>query len=546
MAAHSLQNDGSPAEVRRAVLRLQRGVHRLVQAEVRAYTGGSTPALERYYREYMREFRAHHHLSSFGELFQSILDADVFFVGDYHTLRQSQELACRLLERAAAETRPLVLAVEMVHEEHQRHLDAWMRRQIGETEFLERIDYGSTWNFNWENYRPLFDTARRAGVRVVGINHHTPGDGGGIRARDEAIADSLVSCLLRWPAARVMVLIGDLHLASNHLPHALDERLQTRGLRRRRLIVYQNSDTLFWTLAERGHTAEARVVRLGDDRFCVMEVPPYVKLQSYLGWEQAVERMAEPEEGESEPTYSGLFGALARQLGRFLDLPPLQAGFEVYTNLDEQFFATMENAGDIGDARLREVTLLAFGNRSCFVPELDVVYLPYFSVNHASEEAMHVLQAQHGGFTVPADLYEAFYARIWNAALGFFASKLVNPRRVATSEGEFRTFLRTASRRLHEPQLAFRKLVARFVVQHKRHERERLDGGRGRLQQIYAQDLDVLLEVTFGLGYILGEQLAAALHDGRIGPGIARALVVDGDGAAPSERYFGLLRRLTA
>ena len=106
--------------------------------------------------------------------------------------------------------------------------------------------------------------------------------------------------------------------------------------------------------------------------------------------------------------------------------------------------------------------------------------------------------------------------------------------------------MRTASRRLHEPQLAFRKLVARFVVQHKRHERDRLGGGRGRLQQIYAQDLDVLLEVTFGLGYMLGEQLAAALHDGTIGPGVARGLVVDGDGSAPSERYFGLLRRLTA
>jgi len=218
----------------------------------------------------------------------------------------------------------------------------------------------------------------------------------------------------------------------------------------------------------------------------------------------------------------------------------------VYTNLDEQFFATLENAGEIGEARQREAHLLAFGNRSCFVPELDVVYLPFFSVNHASEEAMHVLQARHGGFTLPTDPYEAFYARIWNAALGFFASKLVNPRRVATSEGEFRAFLRSASRRLHEPQLAFRKLVARFVVQHKRHERELLDGGRGRLQQIYAQDLDVLLEVTFGLGYMLGERLAAALHDGRIGPGVARALVADGDGAAPSERYFGLLRRLTA
>jgi hypothetical protein len=40
--------------VRQAVLRLQRSVQRLMQAELRALTGGDTPAMERYEREYLR------------------------------------------------------------------------------------------------------------------------------------------------------------------------------------------------------------------------------------------------------------------------------------------------------------------------------------------------------------------------------------------------------------------------------------------------------------------------------------------------------------
>ncbi|UCE03821.1 MAG: ChaN family lipoprotein [Candidatus Latescibacterota bacterium] len=539
---------GDPAGSRQAVLRLQRGVQRLLQAEVRAYTGGNTPALERYYREYIRDFRSQHSLTSFGELNQSILDVDLFFVGDYHTLRQSQELARRLLERAAHDERPLVLALEMVRREHQVHLDAYMRGEIREADFLQRVQYDLTWNFNWENYKPLFDSARRLGVRLVGINHAAAGQG--MHARDEAIASSLVEDTLKWPAARFMVLIGDLHLASNHLPRALDLRLQAVGLQRRKLVVYQNSDTLYWTLAERGEDADAHVVRLGVDRFCVMEVPPHVKLQSYLSWEQAVERLhvdGEADELLVEASYTSVFEALVRQMGRFLELPPVEAGCEVFTNLDEHFFEVVENSTAIDEKRVREVHLLAFANRSCYVPEVNVVYLPFFSVNHACEEALHVLQVRHAGsVSAYEDEVEEFYARAWNAALGFCISKLVNPRRVATRADEFRSFLRSASRRLHEPGLAFRKLVARFVVQHKAHERARLAGRRGRLKQIYEQDLDVVLEVTHALGYMLGERLVAAVDAGRIDAALLRDLVLLDPSVAPSERYYATLRQLEA
>ncbi|MFQ5599400.1 MAG: ChaN family lipoprotein [Candidatus Krumholzibacteriia bacterium] len=548
MAERAFQTEvgASPPAIRRAVLRLRRSVHRRMQEEVRAYTGGNSPALERYYREYMREFRRLHALASYGELFQSLLETDLLFVGDYHTLRQSQEVASRLLERAAADERPLILALEMILEEHQEHLDAYMHGEIGDEEFLERIEYRSTWNFNWENYRPLFDTARQLQVRVVGINHPARGGRRRIRERDDRIAESLVSIIQNEPQARLMVLIGDLHLASNHLPRALERHLDSIGLPRRRLIVFQNSDTLYWTLAERGDGEDTQVVRLGPDRFCVMEVPPYVKLQSYLSWEQAVDRSEDPGEREEivlePPAGASVLDTLVRQLSQFLDMPAADAGCDLFTNLEEHFFELIENTAELDDARVHEIHLHAFANRSCFVPELNLVYLPYFSVNHATEEAMHVLQWRHGARqSMTGDAYEDFYVRTMHHALGFFASKLVNPRRVPTTEEEFRTFQRSASRRLHEPQLAFRKLVARFVVQHKDHEQAQGDGPRGRLKQIYEQDLDILLEITLSLGYMLGDELAAALQDGTLGREQLRELVLPEEHDSAAARYFRTL-----
>src|SRR5262245_50016367 len=90
-----------PPRLRRGLGRLQRGVQRRLQAQVRAYTGGHSPALERYYREYLRDFRRYHAPSTYGELHQAMLEADVVLVGDYHTLRQSQQVALGLLERAS-------------------------------------------------------------------------------------------------------------------------------------------------------------------------------------------------------------------------------------------------------------------------------------------------------------------------------------------------------------------------------------------------------------------------------------------------------------
>ncbi len=548
MTARSATKRKGGGATQQALVRLQRSVHRLMQAEVRAYTGGRPPALERYYREYMREFRRHYAVASYGDLHQAMLDSDLFFVGDYHTLRQSQELACRLLERSARDARPLVLALEMVLREHQEHVDAYMRGEIDDRTFLQRIDYRRTWNFDWTNYKPLFETARKLGVRVVGINHPRKNGRTHLRARDDAIAESIVDVVQDHPDARVMVLIGDLHLASKHLPRALERKLGARGTPRSTLIVYQNSDALYWTLAEDGASSSSQVVRLGDDRFCVMEVPPHVKLQSYLSWEQALERLEDVSDGEElivEPTYTGVFEALLRRLCQFFGFSPVRGVSEVFTNLDELFFEAVETSPAVEEDRIREVHLLAFANRSCYLPELDIVYLPFFSVHHASEEAMHVLQQRvHGTTRYLEDAYEDFYARIWDVAAGFFASKLVNPLRTATREEELRDFLRNASRRLHEPDLAFRKRVARFVIQHKDHERARLAGSRGRLKQIYEQDLDVRLEVAHALGYMLGDRLALALHHGALGTADMRTLLFTYGETTPSQRYLDLLARL--
>ena len=542
--ASSSRKRAASGAVRTALVRLQRGVQRRMQAEVNAFTGGSTPRLERYHREYLREFRRYQSAASYGELHDEMLDSDLVLIGDYHTLRQSQQVALRLFERALADPRPVRLAVEMVFASHQHHLDAYLDGRLDDAAFLRAIRYRHTWNFDWANYKPLFDAARAAGIPVVGINHTAAQGRDRLRERDERIAATLAEYAAADPEARLLVLIGDLHLASNHLPRCLEERLEALGLKRRRLVVYQNSDELYWELARRGSEMDTQVVRLGRDRYCVMEVPPYVKLVSYLGWEQASDRVDDGD--EDDPSGTQLLHHLVPQLCEFLGLQDVDVECDVFANLDKAFFDAVENAPELGERRQHEIRLHALSNRSCFVPELDAAYLPFFSVNHAAEEAMHVVQSRVAGFRpVCGDAYEDFYARVLWYACGFAGSKIVNPRRRTASEETLRTFLGRSSRRLRDPELGFRKLVARFVVQHLEHERDRCAGRRGRLKQIYDQGLEVTLEVTQSLGYLLGDRIAEALRDGSWSADEFRALVMRGRTPAASSIYFDLIQRLT-
>jgi hypothetical protein len=235
---------------------------------------------------------------------------------------------------------------------------------------------------------------------------------------------------------------------------------------------------------------------------------------------------------------------LLGHLCTFLQLPEVAPPNDLFANLDEAFFDALDTA-EITDSQREEMHLQAFANRSCWIPEIDTAYLPYFSVNHASEASMLVLldrlstAYQHRG-----DAYEDFYVRCLRNALAFLASKLVNPRRVVSSEDAIRRFLRQAVRRLHEPQLIFRKRVARFVVQHKDLERSARRMGGGRLQQIYHESLDIQLEVAFQLGAMLGEDMSTALQQGRISRDDLRQHLLAIEDIPASARYFRLLEQV--
>jgi len=187
----------------------------------------------KYIREFDEEFRAYQDLSSFDDLVVSAYKADIIYIGDYHALPQAQMFASRLLHEIASRSRNVHLGMEMVFGRNQRLLDKWLQGGIDEGEFLKRIRYHLDWGYEWSSFRRLFEVAREHEIPVLALDCEPRNGFRYIRKRDQYAAQRLVSTMEANPQSKVVVVFGESHLASDHLPGKVRELLKKRNMERR-------------------------------------------------------------------------------------------------------------------------------------------------------------------------------------------------------------------------------------------------------------------------------------------------------------------------
>ncbi len=231
----------------------------------------------RYIREFNSELKDFRRISSPGEILKRAANRDVIYIGDYHPLVQSQQLVLLFMKEVVKRGRKVVLGMEMLYTRQQELLDRWMKGKMPEEEFLSAIEYKHEWGFNWESFREIFRQARDPFMPVFGIDAELRDHLQFIRRRDRMIARRLVNIKNFFPRSLLMVVIGESHLASCHLPAEVD-RLSGGGLSR--MTILQNCDEIYWRLLRDG-TRRVKAVQIDKDRYCFFTASPMEKYQSY-------------------------------------------------------------------------------------------------------------------------------------------------------------------------------------------------------------------------------------------------------------------------
>ena len=530
-----------------------------VEREIRA---NDPNGRRKYLRDFSQAYRSYQSVIELDQVYREVQDADLVLIGDYHALPACQRFAGSLLERCALDgERPVVLGLETVFARDQHILDEWWRREISENELRERIRFHLDWGYDWEPFYELLVVAREHAEAVYGLDCMPREDLRKIGARDRHAADKIAEIRQKHPGAVILILFGESHLAPDHLPHSLEERLPTE----RTLTILQNVDALYWRAAGEQHD-RVEAVQVSDRAVCVFNATPLEKYENYRlclnSWKRE-----ESDPPDIAPTVYNLIDGLVRFLRidsysshnttqpKFLvDLLP-----EVYFRHSDGLLHRLLSRKAVNEEE-RAAMLGRIEDRGCvYLPQVNVFYMHELQMMFAAEEAARFLHHACRGLPARVTAREEaadepgdfFYARVLENALAYFGSRVLYPARAAVREADLRD-LNDQTREDVERQtgLGFTESnrAINFLLLHRLLEvnAKQCDDVRGSLDEGIRSSGAKFEYVTQQLGYLLGSDLYDAYLEGRATPRYVRGLFlthVEEPGAARAA-YFELVHKL--
>src|ERR1700683_4697904 len=526
-----------------------------VEREIRAQDSHSR---RKYLREFNQAFRSYDSLLDSQQVHSALHSADVVLIGDYHALPAAQRYAATVVEqRALAGGRPVVLGVKTIFARDQHILDEWWRREIDEAELRQRIRFDLDWGYDWAPFYELLFAARDHDAAIYGLDCMPREDLRKIGARDRHAAHKIQELRRRYPNALILVLFGESHLAPQHLPAVLQNRLPAEPV----LTVLQNVDELYWHAAgEAGDHVEAVEVR--ENVLCVFNATPLEKYEHYRlcldRWGRSGNDHSAPDLG---PTLYNLIGGLVRFLGinqysphnttqpkLLVDLLP-----EVYSRSSDALLRRLLSRKGF-TAEHRESLLRQVRDRgSVYLAPINALCVRQFQMSTAAEDATRFLHQACRGLPnlsngkPPAvlahalDKTDAFYMQVFEHALAFLGSRILYPARPARRDVDVAELFDVTREDLEEQtSLPFAEAVEvlDFLLLHRE-----CDGLAAPIPAFIGRKYEYTAEQ---LGYLTGNDLYDAYLKGRITPAALRKLFlmhIERSGVA-REAYYQLRTRL--
>jgi uncharacterized iron-regulated protein len=491
----------------RSSLSLQRSLYAHQKRQIGALVQSASKTFQAYERRYHRATRRFRRVIDSREVLARLRRTDIVYVGDYHTLRLAQQTYLELVEAVCAGERRVVLALEFIEGRSQAALDAYLAGRLGEKAFLARIGHPYRGDFDiWPSFREILSFAKQQGLEVVAIDRRAPGGPRSLEVRDGFAARRIAELARAPDRPLVMVLMGQFHVAPEHLPARVTKLLGS--IARAHQIVYQNAEGLWWRLAERGLAGEARAVELDEHQLCVFSASPVVCQRSFLDYVEAESGDAPIDERGLTRTVRVMMRDIAR-LTR-VRLGALPSSLEVITAAELEVMRRIVRRAE-GPARftpdeVRHLERHVLSRESAFIPRARVVWLASLSLNHAAEEAAHAVRFAVLGASMDRarPRADAFWTRVFEEALGFFGSRLVNPARQCTTLTEWAAIF-------GDPRSPHHRTAAFVLALH-----VALLEGPAAARALIPPTLEAFNATAHALGYLLGDALARSFSARRV------------------------------
>jgi hypothetical protein len=563
------------------ILRSRRSVAQLhaiasVERDIRALDPG---AGRKYVRDFLEAYRSYQKVLAPDDVREEIAKAGIVLVGDYHALPNSQRYLASLLRVPELHQHPVVLGVETIFSRDQHILDEWFRGEIDEDELRQRIRFELDWGYDWASFYELLSAARGRGASIYGLDCMPREDLRKIGARDRHAADKIAELRHRHSDALILILFGESHLAPQHLPALLQQRLPAESM----LTVLQNVDALYWRAAgeTRDHVEAVQVRKdVRENVLCVFNATP---LEKYENYRLCLDRWGRSDNGHSAPdlgpTLYNLIDGMVRFLGinqysahnttqpmLLVDLMP-----EVYSRSSDALLRRLLSRKGFTAGHRRSLLRQVRERGSVYLTPINAVYVRQFRMTSSAEDATRFLHqacrglpnlsngkalAQHAApVAEPLDKDDAFYMAVFEHALAFFGSRILHPARPALRDSDIAELFDVTREDLeHQTSLPFADAVEAldFLIEHRAHDfrdnhrSERQSSAPESLAEAPAFTGRKYEYVAEQLGYLAGNDIYDAYIEGRLTSAALRKLFlthIEEPGVA-REAYVQLRTRL--
>ncbi|NBX76586.1 MAG: hypothetical protein EBQ92_08530 [Proteobacteria bacterium] len=492
---------------RNRLLNCQKRLSQSFRRSARMYLGDLPAHLKRYSLEYYRELSSYKKITCKNNILDEVMESQIILCGDYHSSSQAQRTVLRILREILhsikKEKKTLYLGLEILRAQDNIRAQQIKNSEISEAQFLDAISF-HRWGFNWENYAPLFDFARQWKLSLFGLS---PDRMGSLESRDAFAARVISNWAQQDPNAVIFCLMGDLHLAQNHLPQEIKSELKNKRVSKRVLTIHQNYDDLYWKLVEKKRESQGEVVELSKDVFCILNTAPWIKLQSHLS---SVEEVSGVEESY-EPSDTAL--QLIEGIAYFLGIKKKEIG----------------NGADID---IRE----SQDSRSTFSYSEKVFYLGSPNLNHLAKLSSQYLHSKLSGFSGDfEDPQRDFYPWVWAETLGYLGSKIINPKRKCQGINDFKSASDPAMK------TAYRHLKKEFLVSK---TGVKPSSSFWPKKKYTVDEVMQSQKVALLLGKLLGQAMFELILKNKISLSFLRELFKTSFGAEAESLYFEWCRKV--
>ena len=91
-------------------------------------------------------------------------------VGEEHDNAEAHLWQAKVIEALHNSGRTVIVGYEMIQRPEQLGLDLWTLGKLSEPAFLEKVNWQTSWGFDYGLYRPIFEVTRKHGLRNVALN----------------------------------------------------------------------------------------------------------------------------------------------------------------------------------------------------------------------------------------------------------------------------------------------------------------------------------------------------------------------------------------